>query len=363
MRILIFCWRDIKNPEAGGAEVFLHQIAKRCVYMGHKVTVFTSMFENARSDELYDGVEIIRRGSKFSIYLEARRFYKKYFSKQNYDVLIDVVNTLPFFAPGFVKNNEKVFALIYQLCKEIWYYETRFPLSFIGMHLLEPLSLRRYRNVLTITISESSKNDLNSLKIKDVFIVPIGLNSTKLKKISGKEENPTLLFVGRFKNAKCPEHAIKAFEIVKKQMPSAVIWMVGDGYLKPHLEMKYRYLKDIKFYGKISEEVKFDLMKRAWVLLVPGIREGWGLVVTEANSMGTPAVGYRINGLVDSILDGETGLICDNNPASMAEKTLLILESKGLRTELSNNSINFASNFDWDRTAKIFMDILEKYRK
>ena len=49
-------------------------------------------------------------------------------------------------------------------------------------------------------------------------------------------------------------------------------------------------------------------MAEAHVLLMTSVREGWGLVVTEANACGTPAVVYNVPGLRDSVRNEETGL-------------------------------------------------------
>jgi len=67
MKILIYNWRDIKNPDAGGAEVFTHEIARRWVERGNEVTLFTSKFAGCRKEEVVDRVSIIRDGSKYSV--------------------------------------------------------------------------------------------------------------------------------------------------------------------------------------------------------------------------------------------------------------------------------------------------------
>ena len=51
-------------------------------------------------------------------------------------------------------------------------------------------------------------------------------------------------------------------------------------------------IKDVVFYGHINDEVKSELLRKAHLLFVASVREGWGLVVTEANAMGTPAIAY-----------------------------------------------------------------------
>ena len=71
MNILIYNWRDIRNPAAGGAEVFTHEIARRWVERGNEVTMFTSAFAGCRKEEVVDGVRIIRDGGKYSVYWKA----------------------------------------------------------------------------------------------------------------------------------------------------------------------------------------------------------------------------------------------------------------------------------------------------
>ncbi|MCZ7362324.1 MAG: glycosyltransferase [Candidatus Methanoperedens sp.] len=62
MNILIYNWRDIRNPAAGGTEVFTHEIARRWVERGNEVTLFTSAFAGCEREEEVDGVRIIRGG-------------------------------------------------------------------------------------------------------------------------------------------------------------------------------------------------------------------------------------------------------------------------------------------------------------
>ena len=67
------------------------------------------------------------------------------------------------------------------------------------------------------------------------------------------------------------------------------LWMVGDGYLRKKLESNFK-TKDVKFFGYVDKKTRDELLRRAWIIAVPGVREGWGQVVTDANALGTPAV-------------------------------------------------------------------------
>jgi hypothetical protein len=66
MRILWFNWRDILNPEAGGAEVFTHEIMKRLANRGHEMTLLTSRFKDCQLNENIDRLDVIREGNKYS---------------------------------------------------------------------------------------------------------------------------------------------------------------------------------------------------------------------------------------------------------------------------------------------------------
>ena len=75
MRILIFNWKDIRHPLAGGAEIVTHQYAKHLVKSGHQVTIFTSQPKKLPSEEKIDGVKIYRQGNFWTVYFWAILFY------------------------------------------------------------------------------------------------------------------------------------------------------------------------------------------------------------------------------------------------------------------------------------------------
>ncbi len=357
MNILIYNWRDIKNPDAGGAEVFTHENLKYWVEKGHTVTMFTSSFPDCSREDFLDGIRIIRDGGKYTVYLKAREHYRKYFSKEGFDVVIDEINTVPFFTPEFVNNGEKLIALIHQLAREFWFYETRFPINYLGCYFFEDRWLKNYVNIPTITVSLSTKKDLLGLGFKNVSIVPEGINFKPLDKVGEKEIDPTLIFVGRLKKAKLPDHAIKAFKIVKKKVPNAKLWVVGDGYYRNELENMA--CDGTEFLGRVSADKKLELMRRAWAILVPGIREGWGLIVTEANAMGTPAIGYNVPGLRDSIQNSLNGIIV-NGYEEMAQGAINLILDKNLCEKLARGALENSRQFSWERSAKENLDILEK---
>lgn len=355
MEVLVYNWRDVRNPAAGGAEVFTHEVFSRLVERGHEVTLFTAGFDGAPDEETLDGIRVVRAGGRFTVYPRAWLAYRRRFHGE-FDVVVDEINTRPFMTPSFV--DEPVVALIHQLAREFWFYETPFPVSWLGYHWLEDRWLRRYRTVPTMTVSASTRGDLADLGFRDVTVVPEGLAVEPLATVPEEEkaDRPTFLFVGRMGRAKRPDHALEAFEHLRERLDDPHLHMVGDGHMLE--ELRRRADDGVTFHGHVPESEKFALMRRSHVLLVPGVREGWGLVVTEANAMGTPAVGYDVHGLRDSIVDGETGLTCRPSPEALADRSYELFT--GPRRAFSRAALADARQYDWDRTAREVETVLRR---
>lgn len=355
MRILWFNWRDIKHPESGGAEVLTHEIMKRLVQRGYDMTLFCPKVKGRPSEEQIDGVNIVRGGGKYTTYSRGKSFFKRHGDR--YDLVIDEVNPRPFLNPRIL-NGKPVLVLFHQLIREEWFHELPFPFSYF-CYLYEDRWLLPYRRTPTLTVSQSSKNDLEIIGFTDVKVIPMGISVKSLDTIGQKEEVPTIVFIGRLKKHKLPNHAINAFKIIKNTIPSAKMWVIGDGYMLSALQKMQT--KDVKFFGYLENREKYDLLSRAHVLLVPSLREGWGMVVTEANAMGTPVVAYDVNGLRDSVQNGKNGILVDGNtPDSLAGGALSLLLDPGMLQKFSTNALEYSKQFSWDATVDYFVTQIDK---
>jgi glycosyltransferase involved in cell wall biosynthesis len=358
LKVLWFNWRCWLNPEMGGAEVFTHEIAKRWVKAGHEVTLFTSEFPNCKKEEVLDCVRIVRSGGKYLVYGRARKFYGKVFSKENFDFVVDEVNTRPFFTPKFVNNGERVVALIHQLAREYWFYETPFPVSYIGRYFLEDRWLSNYVDVPTVTVSGSTRRDLLNLGFKRVFVVSEGLNFKPLDNVPKKENCPVGVYVGRLKQAKRPDHAVKAFRNVRNSIPEAELWIIGDGSFKGDLMRLAN--EGVRFFSGLRDDERRGLIGRAWVLVNPSVREGFGLNIVEANALGVPCVAYDVAGLRDAIINNETGLLVESgNIKAFEEEICRVLTNYTLRDRLSENALSYSRSFSWDRVADEFLSVVK----
>jgi len=354
LKILIFNWRCWKHPWAGGAEKYLYEISKRLAEKGHEVTWFVSSFKGARKREFEDGIEIIREGGRFSVYLKAFWYYLKELRKRNFDIVVDDINGVPFFTPLYVWKPKRIAIVHHLVGWKIFSRELKLHQAIIAW-IAEKLIPLFYFSTPFITVSKSTKEELNGT-IKEVSIVPNGLDSWIFQNSIKKSVNPTIIYLGRFKRYKRIDLLIKAFEMVRKKVKNAELWLAGSGNWKNNEE-----IKGLKYFGRVDEEKKKELLAKAWVFVTPSMKEGWGITVIEANACGTPAIAYDVPGLRDSIVDGETGLLVRENGSveKLAEVIVKVLVDKQLRERLSRNAIEWAKQFSWDSSAKKFEKVLE----
>ena len=119
---------------------------------------------------------------------------------------------------------------------------------------------------------------------------------------------------------------------------------------------------EVKFWGFVSTEKKKELMSRAHVIVVPSLREGWGLIVTEANAVGTAALVFDSPGLRDSVKSGITGLVTEyNTPECLAWNLEVLHSSPKLLKKLSENAHRWSFSFNWDNTGQVAKKWLQEY--
>jgi glycosyltransferase involved in cell wall biosynthesis len=130
-----------------------------------------------------------------------------------------------------------------------------------------------------------------------------------------KESAPTVAFLGRLVAMKRPEEALAAFRLARRELPSARLWVIGEGPLLPRLREEAAH--GVEFLGRIGGDELVERLARAHVHVATAVREGWGLNVSEAAYCGTPTIGYAVPGLVDSI-PASGGLLVEPRPEALA---------------------------------------------
>lgn len=355
MNILILNWRDPKNPKSGGAEIVTLEHARAWIKAGHKVTWFTSKFSNSKTEESLDGIRIIRGGNFITVYLLAPIFYL--FTKNKFDLVIDEIHGIPFFTPLYVRKPK--IAFIHEVAGEIWDHMFLFPINKIGK-ITEHFYFKLYKNVKFWTDANSTIEDLVKMRIKKKNCTAIScpISHVSLSVLPKKEIVPTFIFVSRIVKMKGIEDVLRSFFYILRELRDAQLWIVGDGdkkYVKELKEMMKTYSIDpkVKFFGRVDENKKFELLKKAHILLHASVKEGWGLVVIEAASQATPSVVYNVAGLRDSVKNGKTGVVLEENSTKeMAREAIALFKDQKRYATFQKNGLAWVKSLTWEDATK-----------
>jgi len=358
MRIAMLSWRYLDNPAAGGAEVLTHEVLKRLVSAGHDITCFTATHPGAAPEGDIDGVRIVRRGRQWTVHLLAWRWLRSRIGE--FDRVVDQINTIPFLTPLYVDAERRRF-YIHQLAREYWWRETRGVLRLgapVG-YLLEPWYLRGYRRGRGVTVSESTRADLEALGIEpaNIAVIPMAIDVEPLEELSSKQGPWRMIILGRLTPAKFVEEGIRAFAKLQQSVPDAVLDIVGGGdeRYRAQLERLTRRLaaRNVTFHGRVDAAHKLEFLRRAHLHVITSHREGWGLTVTEAAAMGTPSVGYAVQGVRDSIADPAL-LVPSGDYHAIAELARELHDDRARYDGLRSAAWERASSLSYDVTARAF---------
>ncbi len=363
-RILIFNWRDTRHIWAGGAEVYIHEIAKRLVLQGYQVTLFCGNDGRCPRNEVVDGVQVIRRGGFYTVYIWAALYYILRF-RGLFDVVIDSQNGIPFFTPFYVRV--PIIALIYHVHQEVFNKHLIFPFAQLAMFLEAKVAPLVYKKSQVITISESTKMGMKKAGLvtseQVVSVITPGIDKSKFTALE-KTAQPSILYFGRLKPYKSVDTAVRALKKILPEVPNCTLIIAGEGESRVFLEKLVRRLgvtDHVLFTGKVSESKRAELMAKAWVVIHPSLIEGWGITNIEANASGTPVVAADVAGLRDSVRTPHTGFLVQwGNEEEFAAKILLILKDHELRHALERGAKAWSEEFSWDISAQQVSHVVEE---
>lgn len=361
MNILWFSWKDTGHPQSGGAETISHEIMSRLVRDGHSVKLITSGYASSGQVTLNNGIETHYVGSRFTVYLKARDYYRKNLKGWD-DITVDEMNTLPFLAGSYTTARKRIL-VAYQLAREVWFYQMIFPFSALGYFVVEPILLRIAAQLYqrSLTESKSSKLDMERYGFKNVRLFSVGIEMKPQRTLRRNNKN-LILSLGSVRPMKRTLHAVKAFEHARDTNIDLHMVIAGDissaygARLKKYVE-RSRHCGAIDILGKVSNKERLDLMREAGLILVTSIKEGWGLIVTESNSQGLPAIVYDVDGLRDSVQNGLTGIVTrDGNPEEMGEAILSLLDNSEKYKLIRDQAWESSKLYTFDNSYKTFLE-------
>lgn len=174
----------------------------------------------------------------------------------------------------------------------------------------------------------------------------------------------TVGVVSRLERIKGMDLVVPAFARVRGRCPGVRLLIVGDGTLRPLMERQIRELgcaDAVEWMGRQPQDALPALYGRMNIVWMPSRSEGFGLTAIEAMACGCVVVAARTGGLPEVVPDGEVGLL--HNPesaASLAEKTVTLVEDPARLSEMSHHAVRHVRRFSFERYARLFADLYGK---
>lgn len=349
----------------GGGERRYYEIAKRLVKKGHQVDIVCMRIAGIPDTETIDHIKVHHIGptiqkppqrklSDFTKFLLAERQWLK---KHEYEIIEG--HGVSLFILPWVKYflKKPAIALIHDVSsgnKDQWFARSR--LSSIGEKISAKLPFTKI-----LTVSNGTKNQLiQNYNIKEEKITVIH-NGVDIKLIDSvktqiKTKN-NIIFTGRLIPHKHADDILNAFSMILKKIPTAKLTIIGTGSSEKELrqQAKENKLKNVKFLGNTQNytDVIKELKKSA-VLALPSTREGFGIVLAEANACSVPVVAYDIEGVRDFVQSGVNGiLVPPRDINALARAIIEILTNNQIRIQLGEEGRQrVQQGFTWDHAAE-----------
>ncbi len=321
----------------GGKEKRMHDISIRLAQKGHDVHIFTMKWWQGDATKVENGVTLHAISPLYPLYAGPRRSIKQgilfglmcfKLIKETWDV-IDV-DHMPFFPLFSVKlvcllKGKKMTAT----WNEVWGRD--YWVKYMGLlgnisYIIERLSVLLPDKIISISELTTNKLKTELKSAKQIVTIPIGVDIEHIQKIKPSKQKSDVIYVGRLLSHKNVDVLIKAVALLAKQNKSISCLIIGTGPELSNLQKLTRELKlekNVAFLTNIKESDEvYALMKSSKVFVLPSTREGFGIVVLEANACGIPVitVDHEDNAAKDFFSEGMVNELTKIDSKSLSSK-------------------------------------------
>lgn len=367
MRLLFLAGRDPAHPQAGGGDVQAWAWATWAAKRGDRVTYVCQWSPGLDRYAELDGVRILRLGRGFKLTLAAFRYYRKH--RREYDLLYEDpigAGRSPYMAPIWARV--PVVAVWHQVTAKLLFAMNPWPVA-AALAVAERIVALAFRHCnLWVPSEERAREVVRSLGFleKNVHVISPTLPYSDSAMPAIHVRKRQILFLGVWRRYKAIDHLIRAFASAVEQVGDAELVIAGR-----RMDVKYErelrtlteqlHLEDhVTFMPNVSEVEKRRLLATTCALVLPSLLEGFGIVVLEANALGTPAI-VSTGVPAAAVRSGETGLRYKyGDVRGLAAAIEAILTDEMLWAKLARASSAYAREFEITAVAPKFEAMLEE---
>lgn len=345
-RIVFLARRDLANPAAGGSELLVDRLADGLSKLGHQVTLLCG------GPAAFRDYRVVSAGGDLGHYLRSRSAFTRQVG--DCDLLVEVCNGMPYLAPLWHRG--PTLCLVNHVHTDLWgmrFQGALAPAARLGRRLEHWSLSGAQRGNLLVAVSPSTATALRAIGVDRERIRIVHNGVEEPGPLHPRSDEPMFLAMGRLVEYKRIDLLLRLWERVRPVTGGRLV-IVGDGPERARLEQIAG--PGVEFKGHVSEAEKHRLLCEAWMLLHPSAVEGWGLVITEAATRSTPAIGFDVPGVRDSIEDGVTGLLARGESSFAAAWCTLALSTERRET-FGKAAGERATSYRWANSVREFQAV------
>lgn len=210
-------------------------------------------------------------------------------------------------------------------------------------------------------VSDAARELIRRYLPGDYLLTPNGVDAGTFANATPADVGPgkKVLFLGRFERRKGLEVLIQAMARLRDL--KAELLVAGSGPQDKEMRsLADRLLVDARFLGRVDDEAKAPLYKRADVYCAPGLGgESFGIVLVEAMAAGTPVVCSDLPGF-RAVAANAAVLVSPGDPGLLADAIKRVLTDDALAERMGKGGSLTASGYDWSR---LVGNVEEIYRR
>jgi glycosyltransferase involved in cell wall biosynthesis len=346
-KILFVAWRDLANSRAGGSEVLVDRLAAGMTARGDEVRLLAG---GPSAERPY---RVVRSGGTYSQFIRAPAAFWR--QLRDSDLIVEVCNGMPFLTPMWCGRRPQI-CLVNHVHTDLWRMMFPRPVAALGRFAESTVLPWAHRGNLFLTVSNSTADALREMGVADERIRQICNGVLQPDPLTPRSPTPLFLALGRLTEYKRIDMLLRLWERVRHVVGGTLV-IAGDGPERHRLQAMAG--PDVIFTGRVSEEEKHRLLCAAWLLLHPAMIEGWGIVIVEAAIRGTPAIGFDVPGLRDSVVNGQTGVLVKNEGQFASAWASLALDRRRSE-EMGACACERAERLHWSAAIEGFADVADE---
>jgi glycosyltransferase involved in cell wall biosynthesis len=211
-----------------------------------------------------------------------------------------------------------------------------------------------------VAVSDHTKAGLanHGVPKSKIEVVHCGIDLAGIEQTPMAKDGSDVIFAGRLIREKHVDLLLRAVHLLRASIPHIQCIIIGDGPERAGLERLRDALglsSNVRFVGFLERHQDvFGLIKASRVFVLPSEREGFGMVVPEANACGLPVVVARAKHSAASsfVREGESGLVCDLDVQQIARAISKLLGDGETYQSMRRGALSWARQFDWDAAAR-----------